>query len=1079
MARGGKKAGGRGQPDLEAIGLVLLAFGVFVLGFLIPAVPTGDLGRQLRELVTVRVGLAAYALPWPPLVLGVFFLMRRNPRPWPRVFLGYLTFVIGLWGLLMLAAPASSGAWGVALRGTLTGVAGVLAYAPALLLVTFGVEWVLALPPTLIVRRTLTALFSAIRTTFEAAVTARNRARERAGFYADVALARKDLRNVDRDLVALSKLYPGSAELERWRNALRATVDKLGAADPGRLKEAQGDCKAWKGAVRDFARDRAAELATEFRAEGARAPAGGEGDAADVAAWAKRLKPLLEDPFSQPLGVAAELDRLRKTLDLDLTALAERQRRLARQRDLAEAALKKMGPRELVRASDAHNKRLSAYLQIEEDAAVLDRSALLLEPWHGLSDKLLRTKSEFPDDPELDDFDGALAADLKRRGRLALEVHASWGDALDAVEMRVRQRALAPHKTVVEEEPVAVGSAAAPSSPRPQVAVPTSAEIAASRLSGMIRGSPAVPSLIEPPAAVGSDLEELYDDPFARYAEAEAELEGYPGEGGRSPFPSAGQEPLPEVEVQPAAAAPSGVASEPAPGDSATAARRATAPAPQPQRDAKPEPEVPEVGGIPIQIPGLDLLDGQVEHHEDPGYVAREVQSRVRKIDETLSNFKLEGRVVSSVRGPSVTRFEVEPAPGEKISRFANLSDDLALAMAVGSVRIEAPIPGKSVIGLEVPNARRDLIKFREAAEAGSFRRSRARLPLILGKSIDGEMIVGDLAKMPHLLIAGSTGSGKSVAVNTLIGSLLYKFLPTELRFLMIDPKMVELTPFDGIPHLVRPVVTNPNDAAGVLLGAVAHMERRYKMMSKIGAKNLDQYNQKARNLDMPQLPLIVIVIDELADLMITSPKEVESAIMRLAQMSRATGMNLVLATQRPSVDILTSLIKVNVPARIAFAVSSGHDSRTILDTMGAERLIGMGDMLFYQPGLVKPVRLQGPFISEREIADLAAFMRRQYFDDDFVEAYASDFDPPSMHASDADGLIDWNDDKLRPAAELVIGEGQGSVSRLQRRLQVGHARAGKLMDSLEALGIVGPNVGSKPREVIVAYEDLPDIFGK
>ena len=489
--------------------------------------------------------------------------------------------------------------------------------------------------------------------------------------------------------------------------------------------------------------------------------------------------------------------------------------------------------------------------------------------------------------------------------------------------------------------------------------------------------------------------------------------------------------------------------------------------------------DIPEVGGIPVQLPSLTLLDAPEPSEDDPAAQNREVRTRITKIDETLSNFRLQGRVVASVRGPTVTRFEVEPAPGEKISRFSGLSDDLALAMAVGSVRIEAPIPGKSVIGLEVPNAHRDLIKFREAAESPPFRRAKARLPLILGKSIDGEMVIGDLARMPHLLIAGSTGSGKSVAVNTLIGSLLYRFLPTDLRFLMIDPKMVELTPFDGIPHLLRPVVTNPNDAAGVLLGLVAHMERRYKMMSKIGAKNLDQYNQKARTLDMPELPFIIIIIDELADLMITSPKEVESAIMRLAQMARATGMHLVLATQRPSVDILTSLIKVNVPARVAFAVSSGHDSRTILDTMGAERLTGMGDMLFYQPGLAKPTRLQGPFISEDEIFTLASFLRRQFFEDDFVEAYGSDFDPPPLDESSASGMVDWNDDKLREAAELILRDEYGSVSRLQRRLSVGHARAGKLMDSLEALGVVGPHMGSKPREVLVTFDELPNIFGK
>ena len=475
----------------------------------------------------------------------------------------------------------------------------------------------------------------------------------------------------------------------------------------------------------------------------------------------------------------------------------------------------------------------------------------------------------------------------------------------------------------------------------------------------------------------------------------------------------------------------------------------------------------------------MTLLDDPEASQQDREQMLQEHRARVRQIDETLANFKLGGRVTAAVRGPTVTRFEVEPAPGEKISRFANLSDDLALAMAVGSVRIEAPIPGKSVIGLEVPNAFPEVVRFREAVASGEFRRSKARMPVVLGRSIEGEMWIGDLTKMPHLLIAGSTGSGKSVAVNTLISSLLYRFLPTQLRFLMVDPKMVELTPYDGIPHLLRPVVTNPADAAGVLLGAVAHMERRYKMMSKVGAKNLDQYNEKAVALDMPPLPFITIIIDELADLMITSPKEVESAIMRLAQMARATGMHLILATQRPSVDILTSLIKVNVPARMAFAVSSGHDSRTILDSMGAERLTGRGDMLFYQPGLPKPVRLQGPFVSEKETTRLADFLRRQYFDDDFVEAYGADFDPPSPDESEASGLIDWNDDKLRLAAELVVNEGQASVSRLQRRLSVGHARAGKLMDSLEGLGVVGPHQGSKPREVLVTFEELPDIFGR
>ena len=495
----------------------------------------------------------------------------------------------------------------------------------------------------------------------------------------------------------------------------------------------------------------------------------------------------------------------------------------------------------------------------------------------------------------------------------------------------------------------------------------------------------------------------------------------------------------------------------------------------------KPSPVSAKLGAIDIALPGLDLLDPIPELPVGTAQLDHQARIRAELINQTLAQFGLQARVVDFARGPTVTRYEIEPAPGEKISRIAGLSNDLARALAVGGVRVEAPVPGKSVIGLEVPNAEREPVTFHTAAAAPSFTQTRAKLPIILGKSIDGDLMVGDLAKMPHLLVAGSTGSGKSVCVNTLITSLLYRYLPTELRFLMIDPKMVELTPYDGIPHLVRAVVTNPVDAAGVLLGAVAHMERRYKMMSQIGAKNLEQFNAKMRLTGDTELPHLVIIIDELADLMITSPKEVESAIMRLAQMARATGMHLVLATQRPSVDILTSLIKVNVPARIAFAVSSSHDSRTILDSMGAERLTGMGDMLFYQPGLPKPLRLQGPYISEAESVRISDYLRRQVFEDDFVEAYGSDFDgavEASGGVADKSNM-DFSDPHLRQAALICIEEGQGSVSRLQRRLSVGHARAGKLMDLLEAMGIVSKHQGSKPRDVLVTEADLPDYFGR
>jgi S-DNA-T family DNA segregation ATPase FtsK/SpoIIIE len=482
-----------------------------------------------------------------------------------------------------------------------------------------------------------------------------------------------------------------------------------------------------------------------------------------------------------------------------------------------------------------------------------------------------------------------------------------------------------------------------------------------------------------------------------------------------------------------------------------------------------------------LRLPSLELLDPPEPPRHDPKALELITRRQAELINTTLAHHGVEARVVGWSRGPTVTRFELEPAPGEKISRVQNLHNDLALALAAGSVRIEAPIPGKSVIGLEVPNAERELVRYSEAIQSAAFARSKDILPMVLGKSIDGEVWVRDLAKMPHLLIAGSTGSGKSVAVNTLITSLLFKYLPTELRFLMIDPKMVELTPYEGIPHLVRPVVTNPADAAGVLLGAVAHMERRYKMMSQVGARNLEQFNQKMRAAGEPTLPYLVIVIDELADLMITAPKEVEQAILCLAQMARATGMHLILATQRPSVDILTSLIKVNIPARMAFAVSSGFDSRTILDTYGAERLVGQGDMLFHQPGLPKPVRLQGPFLSETEVHRIAEFLREQSFEDTFVAQYGPDFEGPlnlGGGGGGETGEIDFGDPLLKKAAEIVIEEGYASVSRLQRRLSVGHARAGKLVDALEAMGIVGPHQGSKPREVLITRDQLAEYFG-
>jgi DNA segregation ATPase FtsK/SpoIIIE, S-DNA-T family len=983
--------------DIEAFGLILLALGIVLFGFMLPGLPTGALGAMIRGNLTGSFGVLSYALPIPLLVVGALFVLNKNPGSLGRLVVGYFLFAIGIWFVLSFIAPQLSGSWGLGFRQALPGI-GWLLLVPSLFLTSVGVDLLIGWQPTRLARGTTRLTVHGARTGIKSFLEWRQNLKERAAFFADVHLVKKELKDLDIDLQALAVLYPGSAEVSKWRKELVSMLKRLNNPSDTTLEEAEAHLKAWKRAVIDFAKERSSDVAVHLSTE----------DLPEFEMQVKELDAQLAENIPGSLTLNKPLETLRRTLSVEVMGIAERYYKLLRERDTAKGSLKGLRPRELAAVAEAHQRRLSKYQEVQGALDELGEEVSLLMPWHNLSEYLTNLNEEFVAHPVLKEFDETLAKELSGQGRKELKEVESWTQTLQSIEADIRSGATETYQLeadwIDEDESI-----------------------------------------------------ELGDDSYhnAGFSELEEAVESKEGEDLSD-----------EIEYE------EGKGIDPINQDEYILAFDENG-------EVMAAPEIPPVGGIPIQVPPLDLLDAPQPHHEDPDTVTREVNARVKKIDETLANFRLEGRVVSRVRGPTVTRFEVEPAPGEKISRFAGLSDDLALAMAVGSVRIEAPIPGKSVIGLEVPNATRDLIRFREAVESPNFRRSKARLPLILGKSIDSEMVVADLARMPHLLIAGSTGSGKSVAVNTLISSLLYKFLPTELRFLMIDPKMVELTPYDGVPHLLRPVVTNPNDASGVLLGAVAHMERRYKMMSKIGAKNLDQYNEKARNLDMPEMPFIIIVIDELADLMITSPKEVESAIMRLAQMARATGMHLVLATQRPSVDILTSLIKVNVPARMAFAVSSGHDSRTILDSMGAERLIGLGDMLYYQPGMVKAARLQGPFINETEITNTANFLRRQYFDDEFVEAYGTDFEPVSSNESEASGLIDWNDDKLREAAELVINEGQASVSRLQRRLMVGHARAGKLMDSLEALGVVGVHSGSKPRDVLVTFEELPNIFGK
>jgi S-DNA-T family DNA segregation ATPase FtsK/SpoIIIE len=470
---------------------------------------------------------------------------------------------------------------------------------------------------------------------------------------------------------------------------------------------------------------------------------------------------------------------------------------------------------------------------------------------------------------------------------------------------------------------------------------------------------------------------------------------------------------------------------------------------------------------------------------------------------EQLATFKIEGQVVGMTTGPVVTQFEVEPAPGVKVARIANLEADLALALRAPSVRIVAPIPGKGAVGVEVPNPAPEMVFFREVIESQQFKSSKAALPLALGKDIGGRPLVADLARMPHLLIAGATGSGKSVCVNTIITSLVYRHTPQTLRFLMVDPKMVELSMYNDLPHLRHPVVTDNNDAAAVLKWAVIEMERRYQLLSANGVRNLNDFNaridagQLMRSPDPEgeegdpdrwlyrggRLPFIVVIIDELADLMMTVQGEVEKPLALLAQKARAIGIHLILATQRPSVNVITGLIKANFPSRIAFRVSSKVDSRTILDQNGADALLGNGDMLLLPPASNEPIRVQGAYLSTDDTDQLMRWYREQKEAREAAAAQAGTFAPAPTeedilevvraHEGDPDELAASDDpadrDKLfREAAMLCIQHQGGSTSLLQRRLRIGYGRAARIIDQLHLAGILGPPDGSKPREVLV-----------
>lgn len=434
-------------------------------------------------------------------------------------------------------------------------------------------------------------------------------------------------------------------------------------------------------------------------------------------------------------------------------------------------------------------------------------------------------------------------------------------------------------------------------------------------------------------------------------------------------------------------------------------------------------------------------------------------------LEETLNNFNVDAKVISVKRGPSITMFEVQPSPGVKVSKIVGLSDDIALNLATSQVRI-APIPGKAAIGIEVPNKITSMVTFREVITSTEFKKQTSKLTIGLGKDISGNPIIGDLSSMPHLLIAGATGSGKSVCVNTIISSILFNAKPDEVKFLMIDPKVVELSNYNGIPHLILPVVTDAKKASIALNWAVNEMTRRYKIFAEIVVRDMKSYNKKAEEGGFEKLPQIVVIIDELADLMMIAPNQVEDAICRLAQMARAAGIHLIVATQRPSVDVITGLIKANIPSRIAFSVSSAIDSRTIIDMGGAEKLLGKGDMLYYPVGASKPKRAQGAFMSDEEVEALVGFIKNQSIDVKYNEEILDDIQSYNMPSEDVDEHLD-------DAINFVVESGQASASLLQRRFRVGYNRAARLIDSMEERGIIGQPRGSKPREVLMTVGEL------
>ncbi len=501
------------------------------------------------------------------------------------------------------------------------------------------------------------------------------------------------------------------------------------------------------------------------------------------------------------------------------------------------------------------------------------------------------------------------------------------------------------------------------------------------------------------------------------------------------------------------------------------------------QEVAKDIEQTMEQESKPYQYPPLSLLNE--ERGDNAGDAQSELSTNRQRLNDTIRSFGIEANIINIVRGPSVTRYELELDQGVRLNKLTNLADDIALALGATGVRI-APIPDKiSVVGIEVPNKAVSPVSIHEVIGSKNFTDSRSKVSFAVGKDIGGRCVVGDISKLPHLLIAGTTGSGKSVCTNSIITSLLYKATPEEVRLIMVDPKMVELGIYNGIPHLLNPVVTDHKKAAGALQWAVTEMMKRYRTFSEVGVRKLDEYNALAAKTEgMEKMPSVVVLIDELADLMLVAAKEVEESICRVAQMGRASGMHLVIATQRPSADVITGLMKANIPSRIAFAVASAMESRIILDTMGAEKLVGRGDMLFAPLGSGKPQRVQGCFISDEEVARVVEFVKKSgsanYSDEVMheIEQHAAEKEKNAKGVGGAapEAVDDEYDELLSAAIEVVIETGQASVSMLQRRLKLGYARAARLVDQMEEKGVVGPFEGSKPRQLLITKEQWQEM---